>query len=97
MKKDLEKDGIKANTKKKGVKNTKVDMVNHPPHYQIREGLEVIDIIEEVTDWMELKGSEAYRYTQLLGYILRYKKKNGLQDLEKARFFLNRMIDDYRD
>ena len=75
----------------------KVDMVNHPPHYQIRQGMEVIDIIEDVTDWLNLKGKEAYHYTQLLGYILRYKKKNGKQDLEKARFFLNRMIDKYEE
>ena len=78
-------------------KASEIDMVNHPPHYQIRKGMEVIDIIDDVTDWLNLKGKEAYHYTQLLGYILRYKKKNGKQDLEKARFFLNRMIDKYDD
>lgn len=83
-----------AEDKNKKVED-KVDMVNHPPHYQIMKGLEVIDIIEAVTDWMGLKGSEAYHYTQMIGYLLRYKKKNGKQDLEKARFFLNRMIDNY--
>ena len=50
-----------AEDKNKKVED-KVDMVNHPPHYQIMKGLEVIDIIEAVTDWMGLKGSEAYHY-----------------------------------
>lgn len=81
--------------KKEEVKE--IDMVNHPPHYQIREGYEVIDAIEEIVEWLELKDKEAYRYSQLLGYILRYKKKNGLEDLKKARFFLNRMIDNYKE
>ena len=81
--------------KKEEVKE--IDMVNHPPHYQIREGYEVIDVIEEIVEWLELKDKEVYRYSQLLGYILRYKKKNGLEDLKKARFFLNRMIDNYKE
>lgn len=81
--------------KKEEVKE--IGMVNHPPRYQIREGYEVIDVIEEIVEWLELKDKEAYRYSQLLGYILRYKKKNGLEDLKKARFFLNRMIDNYKE
>lgn len=85
----------KETVKEKKVKEEKIDMVNHPPHYQICPGLEVIDIIDNVTEWLGLTGKEAYHYTQLLGYILRYKKKNGKEDLEKARFFLNRMIDKY--
>ena len=85
----------KETAEEKKVKEEKIDMVNHPPHYQICPGLEVIDIIDNVTEWLGLTGKEAYHYTQLLGYILRYKKKNGKEDLEKARFFLNRMIDKY--
>lgn len=74
-----------------------IDMVNHPPHYQINGKYEVIDIIEDVVDWLDISGKEAYRYTQLLGYILRYKKKNGLEDLKKAKFFLDRMIEKYEE
>ena len=97
MKEAEEKDRpvIVDENKVETTKEEKVDMVNHPPHYQICPGLEVIDIIDNVTEWLGLTGKEAYHYTQLLGYILRYKKKNGKEDLEKARFFLNRMIDKY--
>lgn len=84
-------------TLKKEEEYKEVDMVNHPPHYQIRKGYEVIDIIEDVVEWLGIKGKEAYHYTQLLGYILRYKKKNGLEDLKKAKFFLDRMIDKYKE
>ena len=66
------------------------DMVNHPPHYQSETGLEVIDVIEAFT--FDLKGIEAVDTGNVLKYICRWKKKNGLQDLEKAQWYLNRLI-----
>lgn len=86
---------VKKSTNK--VEEKKVDMVNHPPHYQFKQGYEIIDLIEDLTRWLDLKDKEAYLYTQMIGYLLRYKKKNGKEDLEKARFFLNRMIEKYDD
>ena len=86
---------VKKCTKK--VSEDKVDMVNHPPHYQFKKGYEIIDLIEDLAEWLELKDKEAYLYTQMIGYLLRYKKKNGKEDLEKAKFFLNRMIEKYEE
>ena len=65
-------------------------MVDHPPHYQSETGLEVIDVIEAFT--FDLKGSEAICTGNALKYLCRWKHKNGLQDLKKARCYLNRLI-----
>ena len=66
------------------------DMVNHPPHYQSETGLEVIDVIEAFT--MDLKGIEATDTGNVIKYICRWKGKNGLQDLEKAKWYLEHLI-----
>lgn len=68
----------------------KDDMVNHPPHYQSETGLEVIDVIEAFTK--NLKGIEATDTGNIIKYICRWKHKNGLQDLKKAQWYLNHLI-----
>ena len=67
-----------------------VDYVNHPPHYQSDAGLEVINVIEAFTDG--LNGIEACDTGNVIKYICRWKSKNGIQDLEKARWYLNHLI-----
>ena len=67
------------------------DMVNHPPHYQSSNGLEVIDVIEAFTE--DLKGMEAVYTANIIKYICRWKKKNGIEDLKKARWYLSNLID----
>ena len=66
------------------------DNVNHPAHYQSKSGLETIDIIAACTE--ELTGMEAVCTGNIIKYISRWKKKNGLEDLKKARWYLNRLI-----
>lgn len=70
------------------------DLVNHPEHYMSETGLETIDAIEAFT--FDLKGIEAVDTGNIVKYISRWKKKNGLQDLEKARWYLNHLIDHVR-
>ena len=70
------------------VKN--VDVVNHPQHYQSETGLETIDVIEAFT--FDLKGIEAVCTGNVLKYICRWPQKNGLEDLKKARWYLDRLI-----
>lgn len=67
------------------------DMVSHPSHYQSENGLEVIDVIEAFT--FDLKGIEATDTGNIIKYICRWKKKNGLQDLKKAMWYLNHLIE----
>ena len=64
------------------------DMVNSPAHYN-KAGIETIDIIQSVTG----DGFETYLQGNILKYICRYKYKNGVEDLEKARWYLNRLIE----
>ena len=66
------------------------DLVNHPQHYKTKSGLEAIDVIEAFTDG--LQGYEAVETGNILKYICRWKKKNGLEDLKKAQWYLNRLI-----
>lgn len=56
-----------------------------PPHYRGRGGLEVIEFIDSF-DLDLYQGS-------IVQYIVRYKKKNGLEDLLKAQWYLNRLIE----
>lgn len=71
--------------------NTNKDMINHPDHYQSANGLEVIDVIKEFTSGLE--GIEATDTGNILKYICRWKKKNGVEDLKKAKWYLEHLID----
>ena len=65
-------------------------MVSHPSHYQSETGLETIDVIEAFT--FDLKGIEATDTGNVLKYMCRWKGKNGLQDLKKAKWYLEHLI-----
>lgn len=69
----------------------KNDPVNHPNHYQTKSGLEVIDAIRAFTE--DCQGIEGYYTGNTIKYICRWKKKNGLEDLKKARVYLNWLIE----
>ena len=73
---------------------SKDKMVSHPSHYQSETGLEVIDVIEAFT--FDLKGIEATDTGNVLKYMCRWKNKNGLQDLEKAKLYLTHLIEHVR-
>jgi len=63
------------------------DNVNSPKHYQL-EGLniEVIDVIKSVLGSDKFEG---YCRGNVIKYIMRADEKNGLEDLKKARVYLN--------
>lgn len=65
-------------------------MVDHPSHYQSTDGIEVIDIIEAFTS--NLTGVEAFDTGNAIKYICRWKNKNGTQDLQKAIWYLEHLI-----
>lgn len=69
-------------------------MVSHPPHYQTKSGLEAITVIEAFTDG--LQGIEAVCTGNVLKYMLRWGEKNGIQDLEKARWYLDYLINNLK-
>lgn len=69
------------------------DNVNHPSHYQGKNGLEVIDVIDNFVG--DLQGEKAVCMGNVIKYILRHTKKNGVEDLLKARWYLDRLISYY--
>lgn len=71
--------------------NANKDMVNHPSHYQSESGLEVIDVIKAFTS--NLTGIEATDTGNVLKYMCRWKNKNGVEDLKKAKWYLEHLID----
>ena len=69
------------------------DMVNQPPHYN-RHGVEAIDAIQAATG----DGYEYHLQGTVLKYIWRYRYKGKPQeDLKKARWYLDRLIEEYDD
>ena len=65
--------------------------VDHPSHYQMETGLEVIEVIEAAT--FDLKGIEAFNTGNIIKYACRWKHKNGIQDLEKIMWYTQHLID----
>lgn len=67
------------------------DPVNHPDHYTSRT-MEAIDIIEMIIDG-EQNPKVAYNMSNVLKYLLRFRKKGkSTEDLKKAKWYLDRMI-----
>lgn len=66
------------------------DMVNHPNHYTNGK-IECIDALESATSG--LLGIEAVCTANAIKYLWRWKHKNGVQDLQKAIFYINRLIE----
>lgn len=66
------------------------EMVNHPNHYKTSNGLEAIDVMEAFTEGLE--GIEAVDTANMIKYILRWKKKNGAEDIRKALWYGNHLL-----
>ena len=67
------------------------DPVNKPLHYALEGGLECIDYMRQV---LGLDGFIEYCHGNVIKYQHRYKYKNKpIQDMEKAQYYLNKMIE----
>jgi len=66
------------------------DPVNAPGHYR-QGGIECIDAIRASMSKEQFIG---YCKGNSLKYQWRFEHKGGVQDLEKARWYLNRMIEE---
>ena len=71
---------------------TNFDVIQKAEHYNtnLPESVEVIDIIAAQT--ADLSGMQAFAQANVVKYVLRWQKKNGVQDLEKARYYIDRLI-----
>lgn len=70
------------------------DVVNKPKHYTYGD-IEVIDYIEQVTK--DYKPELAFAIGNAIKYISRANHKNGKEDLDKARWYLNRAFENWED
>jgi hypothetical protein len=86
---DIERKLAESVLDKVKVTTTEVDNVNHPSHYT-QGGIECIDAIKAAV--IGLVGIEAVCTANVIKYIWRWKFKNGLEDLKKARWYLDRLI-----
>ena len=76
--------------------------VSKPKHYMLfeKKGIEVRDVIEKLTEKFELSSMGhsymfAADYVQMMQYLMRFMDKNGKEDLEKARWYLDKLIESY--
>ena len=67
------------------------DVVNHPSHYT-QGGIECIDAITAAT--VGKTGIEAVCVANVVKYLWRYEEKNGPEDVKKARWYLERLINE---
>ena len=82
------------------------DIVSKPKHYMLfeDEGIEVRDVCGKLV----CKVREGYNvpfwkdnnlfesdYVQMMQYLMRFMDKNGVEDLKKARWYLDKMIQSY--
>ncbi len=85
------------------------DVINKPKHYMLftydelyksLEGIEVRDVIEKLVNKIppvsrDYGGLFTADYVQMMQYLMRFMDKNGVEDLKKARWYLDKLIDSY--
>lgn len=69
------------------------DMVNSPPHYA-NQGVECIDYIKQQLTEDQYMG---YLLGNVTKYLHRHNYKNGLEDLRKAQWYLDRYVQAYKN
>lgn len=68
----------------------KQDLVNNPTHYNQGE-IECIEAIESAV--VNKSGAEAFLVGNVIKYLWRYEAKGGTQDIEKAQWYLNKLLE----
>lgn len=67
-----------------------MNKVKSPDHYKITEDLESIDILRALMTEEEFVG---FCWGNVMKYIFRWKKKNGREDLKKARVYIDWILE----
>ena len=67
-----------------------VDIINEPNHYKGKHGIETIDVIRNFGNDDMIAG---FYWGNAIKYMTRYRSKNGLEDLKKARRNLDWLIE----
>lgn len=64
-------------------------IVNHPSHYCTGK-YECIDVMEEALGTDNVKG---FCLCNAFKYLYRHKNKNGLEDIKKAKWYIDKLIE----
>lgn len=68
------------------------EAVDHPEHY-VQSEAECIECIKSATKHLE--GAEAFYAGTAIKYLFQHSLKGGINDLEKAKWNIDRLIDEY--
>ena len=78
------------------------DVISKPKHYMLfpEKNIEVRDVIERLVVKIDENSTEYFPlfttdYVQMMQYLMRFMDKNGVEDLKKARWYLDKLIDSY--
>lgn len=82
------------------------DPVEKPKHYMLFEeqGIEVRDVIQKLVNKFDEEAVHMFNshmfiadYVQMMQYLMRFMDKNGVEDLKKARWYLDKLIVSYHE
>lgn len=77
------------------------DVVNKPKHYMLVGNLEVRDVLAALVGKLHESGDYPGNslfvsdYVQMMQYLTRFMDKNGVEDLRKASWYLDKLIQAY--
>lgn len=83
--KNLSKAGIISNTEETEIQ------VLHPSHYNTRS-YECWDVFKEIAEQNNMSPAESALFFNVFKYVWRYKSKDGVKDLEKAKNYIDELI-----
>lgn len=73
------------------------DIVERPSHYAAGRSIETIEYIEDLLKSDGYTATEGYYIGNIIKYLSRYKRKNGVEDLRKALTYLNWLIEEQEE
>lgn len=85
---DVLKEAAANKTKKPSTASA--DNVNHPKHYELPNGIECFDVLL-ATQGKE--ATQAFCICNAIKYLFRHKRKNGVEDVKKAKWYIDKYIE----
>lgn len=65
------------------------DMVNHPTHYETGK----FECIEVMVETQGVEALQDFCICNAFKYLYRHRRKNGKEDIEKARWYINKYLE----
>ena len=98
--KNIVKSAIDSMNKQDKLEVNKYNTVTKPKHYMLFEdkNIEVRDLMSLLSTRLQTAGYSAMfisDYIQAMQYVLRFDQKNGKEDISKAIWYFNKMLESY--